>query len=66
MHGPINIRYITPFILNFGTRWRTMVNSTLRPPYSREVTKVPIEEEASRAPDTHPVSDTRHRMRWTR
>ena len=40
---------IAPLILNLGTRCRWVVNFTPRPLYSREITPVPIEQEAGRA-----------------
>ena len=39
-------RGIAPLIPNLNTRWRRMVNFTLRRLYSREKNLVPIEEEA--------------------
>ena len=33
-------------MLNFGTRWRSVVRFTLRPLYPLEITPVPNEQEA--------------------
>jgi len=59
MHGPKNkimfslsiethngSRGIAPLILNLGTGWRFAVKFTSCPPYLRERTPVPIEQEA--------------------
>jgi hypothetical protein len=42
---------IAPLILNFGTRWRLIVNFMPRLLYPREKTAVPIEEEVGWAPE---------------
>jgi hypothetical protein len=44
-------RGVAPPILNLGVRWRCVVNIMPRPLYPREITPVPTEQKAERAPE---------------